>query len=133
MTEPRWIDRTVLLAAHLDQIREHGGLLGVRDEGALESALNRARQKWHYEESPDIPTLAAAYGFGFSSNHPFRDGNKRTAFLAICVFLGLNGWTLDSNEEGVVRTMVALASGNLDEHSLAEWIRGHSQPNPKSL
>lgn len=122
-----------MCAAHLDQIREHGGLLGVRDEGALESAPNRARQKRHYQDSPDIPALAAAYGFAVSSNHPFRDGNKRTAFLAIYVFLGLNEWIFDADEEEVVRTMVALAAGSLDEDGLAEWIRGHSQPVRESL
>ena len=130
MTEPRWVDRTALLAIHLDQIREHGGLQGVRDETALDSALNRARQKWHYGETPDVPILAAAYAFGLSPNHPFRDGNKRTAFLAMIVFLGLNGWDFEADEADVVQAMVALAAGKLSEDDLAVWIRDHSTPNP---
>ncbi len=75
----------------MDQIREHGGLLGLRDENALESALARTRQRWHYEPRSDLAERAAAYAFGISSNHPFRDGNKRVAFLAAVIFLGLNG------------------------------------------
>jgi len=130
VAEPRWVDRTALLAIHLDQIREHGGLQGVRDEAALDSALNRARQKWHYGETRDVPTLAAAYAFGLSSNHPFRDGNKRTAFLAMIVFLGLNGWEFEAEEADVVQAMVALAAGKLSEDELAVWIRHHSAPIP---
>ena len=132
MREPRWVPRTALLAAHLDQIREHGGLQGIRDEGALESALNRPRQKWHYGETNEIYSLAAAYAFGISSNHPFRDGNKRAAFIAAYIFLGLNGWTVTASEEAVVTAMVALAAGKLSEDELAEWIRDNIEPRPKS-
>lgn len=130
MREPLWVPRTALLAAHLDQIREHGGLPGIRDEAALDSALHRPRQKWHYGETKEIPKLAAAYAFGISSNHPFRDGNKRAAFLAMYVFLGLNGWRFTASEESVVSAMVALAAGNLAEDDLAIWVKDHSQPNP---
>ena len=114
-------------AVHLDQIREHGGLAGVRDENALEAALARPRQKWHYEPTSDIPALAAAYAFGLSRNHPFRDGNKRVGFVALVVFLELNGWVFDAEESEVVRAMVALAEGSLGENDLAQWVRDHAR------
>ncbi len=128
--EPRWVRRLVIEAVHLDQIREHGGLLGIRDEGALESALARPQQKWHYRDSADPAELAAAYAFGLSSNHPFRDGNKRIAFLAAVIFLGLNGFGFDAPEDEVVEKMVSLASGELAEEGLADWIRSRSRPLP---
>src|SRR5436309_4901048 len=98
MREPRWVPRLVLEAVHVDQLREHGGLPGLRDENALESALARPRQKWAYDEDADLALLAAAYGFGIASNHPYRDGNKRVAFLAMAVFLGLNGYEIEATE-----------------------------------
>ena len=126
--EPRWVPRLVIEAVHLDQIREHGGLIGIRDENALESALARARQRWAYEETTDLPRLAADYAYGISSNHPFRDGNKRVAFLAAVIFLGLNGLHLDAPEDAVVEKMLSLASGELDETDLTEWLRSRSRP-----
>lgn len=126
--EPRWVPRLVIEAVHLDQIREHGGLIGIRDENALESALARARQRWSYEDVADLPRLAADYAYGISSNHPFRDGNKRTAFLAAVIFLGLNGLNFDAPEDEVVDRILALASGDLDEAQLTEWIRSHVAP-----
>jgi death-on-curing protein len=122
MAEPRWVARLVVDAIHLDQIREHGGLAGVRDVNALESALARPRQKWHYEQA-DVPTLAAAYGFGLCRNHPYRDGNKRVAFVVMVVFLELNGLQFEADEADVVTTVLALADGGLTEGELAEWIR----------
>ena len=121
--EPAWVPRIAVEAPHLDQIREHGGLLGLRDEASLDAALNRAKQKWDHGENPDLSALAAAYGFGISSNHPFRDGNKRVAFLSVVMFLGLNGWTMVATEEDVVHAIRGLASGDLDEDQLADWIR----------
>lgn len=121
--EPIWVPRVAVEAAHLDQIREHGGLPGLRDEASLDAALNRAKQKWHYGEGPDLSALGAAYGFGISSNHPFRDGNKRAAFLAVAMFLGLNGWTVVATEEDVVHAIRGLAAGELDEDQFADWIR----------
>ena len=115
-------------AAHLDQLREHGGLPGVRDENALESALARARQKWAYDKGADLALLAAAYGFGLASNHPYNDGNKRSAFLAMVIFLGLNGRDLDASEPEVVTIMLGLASGQLKESELAAWLRSHMVP-----
>src|SRR3989337_1694300 len=90
--EPTWVERIVLDAVHLDQLREHGGLPGIRDENALESAVARPRQRWHYRPSSDLTTLAAAYGWGLVRSHPYQDGNKRIAFLAMAIFLELNGW-----------------------------------------
>ncbi len=110
-------------AAHLDQLREHGGLPGVRDENALESALARARQKWSYDPESDIATLAAAYAFGVAKAHAFSDGNKRTAFITMVTFLGLNGHDLTATESEVVEAMVALADGSMTEAALTDWVR----------
>ena len=128
--EPRWVPRLVIEAVHLDQIREHGGLMGIRDENALESALARAIQRWTYEPESNLTRLAADYAFGICSSHPFRDGNKRISFLAAVIFLGLNGFDLIAPEDEVVERMLALASGNLDEDALAAWIRSRIQPRP---
>ena len=127
--EPRWVPRLVVEAVHLDQVREHGGLIGVRDENALESALARARQRWVHKPEPDLARLAADYAFGIRNN-PFRDGNKRIAFLTAVIFLGLNGLTFVAPEDEVVEKMLALASGDLGEKELAEWIRFRIQPTP---
>lgn len=115
--------RLVLDAAHLDQLREHGGLPGLRDENALEAALARPRHKWQYEPASDLAALAAAYAFGIAKAHPFNDGNKRAAFLTAMIFLGLNGKELDATEAEVVQVMTALAAGSLSEAALAKWIR----------
>ena len=124
-TEPVWVSRLVLDAVHLDQIREHGGLPGVREETTLEAALARPQQRWHYEPQSDLPTLAAAYGWGLVTNHPYRDGNKRMAFLAMAVFLGLNGADIEATQEDVVTTMLSAAAGQLTEAQLAAWVRAH--------
>ncbi len=128
--EPRWVPRLVIEAVHLDQIREHGGLIGIRDENALEAALARPRHRCAYAAEPDLASLAAAYAFGICTGHPFRDGNKRMSFLAAVVFLGLNGFALVAPEEEVVERMVALASGNLDEDAIADWLRSRIEPRP---
>ena len=126
--EPRWVPRLVIEAAHLDQIREHGGLIGIRDENALESALARAQQRWTYEPATDLARLAADYAFGIARNHPFRDGNKRTAFLAAVIFLGLNGLAFDAPDEEVVQTKLRVAAGELEEDPNASWFRSRTQP-----
>lgn len=123
LREPRWLTRLVVDAIHSDQLREHGGLPGVRDESVLESALARPQQKWHYEESIDIPMLAAAYSFGLVRSHPYRDGNKRIGFLAMVTFLGINGWAFETTDTDVVTQFVALAAGDVSEDQLADWIR----------
>ena len=114
----------MLAAIHDAQLREHGGSPGVRDEGLLQSALARPQQKFAYAERADLATLAAAYAFGLAKNHGFVDGNKRAAFMAAYVFLGLNGQDLDADEPDVVTTMERVASGRLTERGLASWIRG---------
>ena len=126
--EPRWVPRLVIEAVHLDQVREHGGLLGIRDENALESALARARQRWTHEPESDLPRLAADYVFGICTSHPFRDGNKRISFVAAVIFLGLNGFDLVAPGDEVVEKMWALASGKLDEEAIAHWMRSRIEP-----
>lgn len=124
--EPVWLNRVTIDAIHNEQVREHGGLPGLRDENALESALARPKQKWHYDNDADVPALAAAYGFGLARNHPYRDGNKRIGFLALATFLGLNGYELQATDADVVTEIVALAAGEVSEAQLAEWVRTHS-------
>ena len=119
------MSRVVVDAIHAEQLREHGGLPGIRDETTLESALARPPQKWHYAEKTDMALLAAAYGFGLVRNHPYRDGNKRIGFLAIVTFLGVNGHDLEATDAEVVAEMSALAEGRVSEEELAAWIRRH--------
>ncbi len=114
-------------AIHTDQLVQHGGLRGVRDENALESALARARNRFAHDASTDLAALAAAYAHGIARSHPFNDGNKRTAFMLAYVFLGLNRVELDSDEMDVVRAMLDSAGGALAEDELAEWIRKNSR------
>lgn len=121
--EPRWVPRTAIEAIHLDLLRLYGGLPGIRDTNALEAVLARARNVHAYAEVTDLSRLAAAYGFGIATAHPFSDGNKRTAFIAMVVFLGLNGADFAAPEADVVTTMLALAAGELAEDALAEWVR----------
>jgi death on curing protein len=124
--EPIWLTRVVVDAIHNDQLREHGGLPGVRDENVLESALARPQQKWQYEDSPDVPMMAAAYAFGLVRNHPYRDGNKRIGFLALVTFAEMNGYVMEATDAEVVAEILALADGSASEESLADWIREHS-------
>jgi len=124
--EPKWLNRIVLDAIHIDQLREHGGLPGIRDENVLESALARPKQKWHYAERSDVPLLAAAYAFGIVNDHPYRDGNKRVGFLALVTFLGMNGHAFSATDADVVSEIRALAAGTVSEAELTEWVRAHS-------
>ena len=110
---------------HNDQLREHGGLPGVRDENVLESALARPQQKWHYQDESDLPMIAAAYAFGLVKNHPYRDGNKRIGFLAMVTFLGINGHEVDATDGEVVAEFLGVADGSVSEDELAVWIRQH--------
>lgn len=121
--EPVWLSRIMVEAAHADQIRTHGGQLGLRDEGLLESALARPRQRSAYEPDSDLASLAAAYGFGLINNHPFVDGNKRIGLVAMNMFLILNGHEIDAPEPAVVETILRTALGSLDEAGLADWVR----------
>lgn len=124
--EPRWVDGLVVEAVQHDLIREHGGMPGLRDEHALEAALNRPRQRHAYRPQADLAELAAAYGHGLARGHPFHDGNKRIAFVTMAVFLELNGVTLTPTEAEVVAAMLALAAGELTEDGLAAWVRSRS-------
>jgi death-on-curing protein len=124
--EPDWLSKALILAIHDQQLAEHGGGTGVRDEGLLESALARPRDRFAYDESVDLTRLAAAYGFGVTRNHPFIDGNKRTAFVAAEVFLQLNGMTLTARDEECVLRMLRLAAGEIEEPVFAAWLRENS-------
>jgi len=123
-----WVDRVVVDAIHLDMLRTHGGRRGIRDENALESALARPGHRFAYARRADLATLAAAYGFALARRRPFRDGNKRTAFLAMVVFLELNGRELEATEAEVVTVMMNLSAGDLSEAALAAWLRNHLEP-----
>jgi death-on-curing protein len=131
--EPRWVPRLVVEAIHFDQLREHGGLSGLHNEGALEAALARPRNKWAYRPKVDLATLAAAYGFGLARNHPFRDGNKRVAFVTMVVFLELNACHFAAPETEVVRTMTTAAAGTTSEAALARWIRASMRSRATSV
>lgn len=119
-----WLQREVILAVHEEQLAEHGGATGVRDEGLMDSALARPRHPAH--GVPDHAELAAAYGYGLARNHPFFDGNKRTAFVAVELFLALNGWALTASDADCVLTLLSVAAGEIDEPGFADWIRRHS-------
>lgn len=128
MNQPwRWLAADVLLAVHEEQLAEHGGAAGVRDLGLFESALARPQHLAAYGE-PDVAALAAAYGLGLAKNHPFVDGNKRTAFVAVELFLALNGFDLVADDADCVLTMLAVAAGSLDEPAFAAWLRSHTEP-----
>ena len=126
MDEPTWLSRLVIDALHLDQLREHGGMRGLRDENALEAALARPQHRWRYDPKADLADIAASYGFGLVRDHPYADGNKRIGFLAVVTFLELNGVVLDATDADVVATMDSLAAGMSDEEELAAWIRLHT-------
>lgn len=119
-----WVAPEVAQAAHAEQLAEHGGPAGVRDGGALDSAMLRSCNLALYGE-PDAPALAAAYGFGIARNHPFVDGNKRTAAVVMETFLALNGHVLAATDAELVVAMQALAAGELTVDDLADWLRGH--------
>ncbi|MDB5702499.1 MAG: death-on-curing protein [Sphingomonadales bacterium] len=122
--EPIWLDAKEAIAIHDRQLAEHGGGTGIRDIGLLESALGRPINQWHYGEN-DPAALAAAYAFGVARNHPFIDGNKRTAWIAARLFLVMNGHVLSFDAADAIRTVLALASGDLSEDELASWFRDH--------
>ena len=120
-----WPLESVVLAIHDAQLAEHGGISGIRDEGLLASALARPRNVEAYGEGVDAASLAAAYAFGISRNHPFLDGNNRTAFVVMELFLTLNGWRLDADDATCVSVMLEVAAGKCSEEKLAEWLREH--------
>jgi death-on-curing protein len=120
-----WIDRLALELLHDESLAEHGGASGLRDEGLLESALARPLNLAVYGQA-DVADLAAAYGVGLAKNHPFVDGNKRVAFLAVGLFLALNGWRLVASQADATLTLLAVATGEIDEATFARWLREHS-------
>jgi death on curing protein len=128
--EPVWLKRHWVDALHFQQLKRFGGLYGIRDDGAIESALSRPVHQWSYEQAQDLAALAAAYGFGLARSHGYSDGNKRIAFMAMAVFLDINGIDLDAPEPEVVRVMLAVAAGDLTEADLANWVRQHSAAKP---
>jgi death-on-curing protein len=124
MNEPRWIQEKVVGAIHRRQLAEHGGLDGVRDPGMLSSALARPLNLFAYSSpKPDLPALAAAYAFGIIKNHPFVDGNKRTAYVICRTFLKLNGHDIDATDAEKFQTFLEAAEGTLSEEQLVKWIR----------
>jgi death-on-curing protein len=122
MSEPFWLTVGMIVAIHDEQLAIHGGSAGLRDQALLESALDRPRNKWAYEQA-ELPELAAAYGYGIARNHPFIDGNKRSALLAIYTFLGVNGVDFIVPEADAAAMILSLAAGEVSEDSLARWIR----------
>jgi len=122
MSEPFWLSSQMIIAIHDEQLTIYGGAAGLRDEGMLESALDRPRNKWTSEQA-ELAELAAAYAFGIARNHPFVDGNKRTALLALYTFLGVNGVEFDVPEAEAASIILSLAAGEVSEESLTRWIR----------
>jgi len=125
-----WIDAAVVHAIHEEQLAEHGGSAGLRDEGLLESALARP-QNFAFYGGPDVAACAAAYGYGLSRNHPFIDGNKRTAFVSVELFLFLNGYVLEAADADCVLTMLRVAEGSISEEDFAAWIRQNRKKTKK--
>lgn len=125
--EPIWIERELALAVHDRQLAEHGGGVGLRDSGGLDSALARPANRWGYGED-DLCSIAAAYAFGIARNHAFVDGNKRTAWVLARLFLMLNGITISFRPEDAIATMLSLAAGELTEDEMADWFRRHIVP-----
>ena len=130
MTEPFWLTRQMVVAIHDEQLTIHGGASGLRDEGMLESALDRRpKNRWSYEQA-ELAELAAAYAFGIARNHPFVDGNKRTSLLALYTFLGVNGIDFTVPEAEAAAMILSLAAGEANEEGLTRWIRDNWPPEP---
>jgi death on curing protein len=128
MDEPIWVDMPEVLVAHSRQLAEHGGSDGIRDTTLLESALGKPRNVFAYADSPSLPMLAASYAFGIAKNHPFVDGNKRTALVISEGFLGFNGLKIVAPAEEKYLTFLHLADGSLSEEELAAWFTAHAVP-----
>jgi len=120
--EPKWVSKRAVLAFHSEQLAEHGGSNGIRDEFLLDSALAKPQNVFAYVAEAGVFRLAASYAFGIARNHPFVDGNKRTALVVSIVFLNRNGWDVEVSREEVYRTFLDLADGSLTEEQLAAWF-----------
>ncbi|MCA3565456.1 MAG: type II toxin-antitoxin system death-on-curing family toxin [Methylocystis sp.] len=127
MTNYRWLDRETILAIHEEQLAQHGGGVGIRDEGLIESALGRPQNIAIYNPEADLCDLAAAYAYGIAKNHPFIDGNKRTAYVAMELFLIEHGMLLTAEDGDAVVTFLGLAAGEITEEQLAAWIRSNAE------
>lgn len=128
MQEPLWMDTADAVIAHDLELAAHGGSTGIRDQGLLESALARPKNIWAYAEAPpSLPRLAAAYAFGISSNHPFLDGNKRTALVVSFAFLDVNGLEVTASQEDAFLTILGLAAGEISEGQLATWFERNTK------
>jgi death-on-curing protein len=125
MNEANWVDRQVLIAIQSELLNRFGGLAGIRDEGLLDSAINKPKNLFAYSR-PTVFELAASYAMGLVKNHPFLDGNKRIRFMAAYVFLGANGWSLEATEEEAVLETLALAAGERAEADYAAWLARNS-------
>ncbi|HMF64175.1 MAG TPA: type II toxin-antitoxin system death-on-curing family toxin [Edaphobacter sp.] len=121
-----WISKRAVLAMHSEQLAEHGGSDGIRDETLLDSALAKPHNVFAYADQPDIFRLAASYAFGIARNHAFIDGNKRTALVVSLTFLGRNGWQINSSKEDLYFTFLHLAEGSLSEEELSAWFTKHA-------
>ena len=132
MSEPIWIEKRAIIMVHAEALAEHGGLEGIRDEGLLESALARPQNVFAYEGVNDFPRLAAFYAIGIARNHPFVDGNKRAAFIAMALFLAANGLRLIADQVDATQTFLEVASGKLNEDELTAWIRKNTTLRRKS-
>jgi death-on-curing protein len=128
MTGPRWLSEQSLKLLHDMSIAEHGGMSGLRDQGLLESAMMRPVNLFEYGSVSDIASLAAAYAFGLAKNHPFNDGNKRAAFLAMVVFIEKNGLVFVAEQLAAYDIIMRLAAGEVAEDELAGWIRDNVRP-----
>jgi death-on-curing protein len=124
--EPTWVSKPVALALHNEQLAEHGGSEGVRDDTLLDSALAKPQNVFAYDPDADLYRLAASYAFGLARNHAFVDGNKRIALVVSVLFLNLNGWDVEAPKEEVYLMFLGLAEGAVSEAHLAEWFREHA-------
>jgi death-on-curing protein len=126
--EPRWVSKRAVLALHTEQLAEHGGSEGIRDETLLDSALAKPQNVFAYTEVPNLCRLAASYAFGIARNHAFVDGNKRTALVVSILFLNKNGWDIDAPKMDLYDTFLHLADGSLGEEEMAAWFTAHAGP-----
>ena len=129
MTAPKWILPGTVIAVHRMLLAEHGGRSGIRDRALLDSALNRARQRFEYTDDSSVFDLAASYCHGLARNHPFMDGNKRIALTTAAIFLEINGFSLDAPEPETVLVIQGVAAGDVGEEELSRWLHEHSVPH----
>ena len=130
MDEPIWVWPEVLLALHRRHLAEHGGAEGLRDSNLFDSAMTRPQNRWGYSPETSLFDIAAAYGYGLAKNHAFVDGNKRTALVAMLLFLELNGYVLTASQERRYEVLLDVAAGRMEEEKLAKWLQANATPKP---